>query len=154
MLLLQRFSVQRKNILRGGDYKRVRNVLTARDLIIEQGGFSAFHNHNQVALYEAFDQPGFIGNSPTLMASTDLLGTLPREVRQCVYFYLLFIDEGREKHVGKKRNGETEYSFIDELHAMLALPGNPYYIASRRKITGKQGVVWSDAVEEAFFEGL
>ena len=79
-----------------------------------------------------------------MAAPTDSLKTLPLELRQRIYSYLLFNDQAGTVCI-KHRPSSAEY-----VPAILALPENSRYIAHRREPHEK----WLDDVEDAFLQGM
>lgn len=75
-----------------------------------------------------------------------LLGTLPPELRQCVYSHLFFSDGDRTVQIEHKSRSDDFFS------VMSALPEDFLYIAhfwERRR-----SAQWPKEIDEAFFQGM
>lgn len=80
--------------------------------------------------------------------------TLPPELRQCIYSYLLFGDGDGDGavRIGQKYNTrDWRLSYEKWLPAVLALPDDPIHVAYRRRNPDQ---TWPDVLEEAFFRGV
>ena len=76
------------------------------------------------------------------MAQTDLLRTLPFELRRYVYSYLFSGDGESTVWIRQKPPSEPWLS------AVLALPEDPVYLTRYRNRD------WFEEIDEAFFQGL
>lgn len=83
----------------------------------------------------------------SLMATqTDLLKTLPPELRQYIYSYLFPADGKCTVRIGQSSRSEPWLS------AILALSEDDVYLNRRRRGTVKGP--WPKEIDEAFFQGL
>ncbi len=78
----------------------------------------------------------------------DSLSILPPELRQCVYSWLFFADEASTVWIRQRH--DTANVDAKSFAAVLALPEDPTYVASRKK----PHEAWSHEVEHAFFQGM
>ena len=70
-----------------------------------------------------------------------LLGTLPPELRQCVYSHLFFDDGDRTVQI--EHNSRSD----DFLSAMVAVTEDEFYVAKRKR-------TWPKEIDEAFILGM
>lgn len=80
----------------------------------------------------------------------DSLRILPPELRLCIYSYLLSGDGDDTVRIRHRQNARDGDRFAEDPCAVLALPGDPVYVAHRRNPNRH----WPDEVEEVFFQGM
>ena len=73
-----------------------------------------------------------------------MLGTLPPELRQCVYSNLFFDDGDRTIQIEQTSRSD------DFLSDMLAVSEDDFYVAQRKR----GNVRWPKEIDEAFFLGM